>query len=91
MSQFLEYTKKENQDRKGEEGDADASKKYKNSFVLKDNIESALNKMKKDAYNDGNKKIPPGFEEFVRTDKYKDLLQAMLDYNRELFRLENKQ
>jgi hypothetical protein len=45
MSQFLEYTKKENIERKGEEGDNEASKKFKHSFVLKDNIESALNKM----------------------------------------------
>lgn len=91
MSQFLEYTKKENIERKGEEGENDASKKYKNSFVLKDNIENALNKMQKDAYNDSNKKIPPGFEDFARSEQFKDLLQSMLDYNRELFRLENKQ
>lgn len=45
MSQFLEYTKQENKERKGDEGDNDASKKYKNSFILKDNIENAWNKM----------------------------------------------
>jgi hypothetical protein len=90
MSQFLENIKKENIERKGEEGENEASKKYKNSFVLKDNIENALNKMQKDAYNDSNKKIPPGFEDFARSDMFKDLLQSMLDYNRELFRLENK-
>lgn len=47
--------------------------------------------MQKDACNDSTKKIPEGFDVFCKSDQYKDLLQAMLDYNRELFRLENKQ
>jgi hypothetical protein len=79
-------------ERKGNDGDDnDANKKYKNSFVLKDAIEVALAKMVKDAYNDKTKKIPAGFDEFARSQQFKDLLQAMLEYNRELFRLENKQ
>ena len=45
----------------------------------------------KDAAQDSNKKIPPNFNEFARSQQFKDLLEAMLDYNRELFRLENKQ
>ena len=92
MTLFLEYAKRETLDRKKTEGDEnDASKKYKNNFVLGDAIEKALDKMVKDAQYDNSKKIPPGFDDFARSQQYKDLLEAMLDYNRELFRLENKQ
>lgn len=59
--------------------------------MLKDAIEIALNKMAKDKGDDASKKIPPGFDKFANSPQYKDLLEAMLDYNRELFRLENKQ
>ena len=78
-------------DPKKQEDDGDATKKYKNSFVLKDAIEIALNKMAKDKGDDASKKIPAGFYEFANSPQYRDLLEAMLDYNRELFRLENKQ
>jgi len=47
--------------------------------------------MEKDKGDEPSKKIPEGFKEFVVSPHYKDLLEAMLDYNRELFRLENKQ
>jgi hypothetical protein len=47
--------------------------------------------MAKDKNEDKSKKIPEGFQDFARSQMYKDLLEAMLDYNRELFRLENKQ
>jgi len=88
---FLEMAKRETMDRKKADGDdQDAAKKYKNNFVLSEAIEVALSKMIKDAYNDNSKKIPVGFDEFARCQQYKDLLEAMLDYNRELFRLENK-
>ena len=70
-------------DRKKADGDdQDAAKKYKNNFVLSEAIELALSKMIKDAYNDNSKKIPNGFDEFARCQQYKDLLEAMLDYNR---------
>ena len=70
-------------DRKKADGDdQDAAKKYKNNFVLSEAIEVALSKMIKDAYNDNSKKIPNGFDEFARCQQYKDLLEAMLDYNR---------
>ena len=70
-------------DRKKADGDdQDAAKKYKNNFVLSEAIEVALSKMIKDAYNDNSKKIPVGFDEFARCQKYKELLEAMLDYNR---------
>jgi len=47
--------------------------------------------MEKDKGDEPSKKIPEGFKEFVKAPPYKELLEAMLDYNRELFRLENKQ
>ena len=77
--------------KKADGDDQDASKKYKNQFVLKDAIEIALNKMAKEKGDEPSKKIPEGFFEFANSSQYKDLLEAMLDYNRELFRLENKQ
>ena len=58
---------------------------------MNDAIQETLKKMKKDKGEDNNtKKIPEGFIEFAESVQYKDLLEAMLDYNRELFRLENK-
>ena len=47
--------------------------------------------MLKDKKEDQEKKIPPKFGHFVKSNEYKDLLESMLDYCRELFRLENKQ
>jgi hypothetical protein len=53
-------------------------------------IEVTLQKMLKDKKDDPEKKIPNNFEKFVNTEEFKALLEAMLDYCRELFRLENK-
>ena len=47
--------------------------------------------MLKDKKDDPEKKIPNNFEKFVVSEEFKALLEAMLDYCRELFRLENKQ
>ena len=47
--------------------------------------------MLKDKKDDPEKKIPNNFEKFVVSEEYKALLESMLDYCRELFRLENKQ
>ena len=47
--------------------------------------------MLKDKKDDPEKKIPLGFEKFVNSSEFRALLEAMLDYCRELFRLENKQ
>ena len=69
-------------DRKKDGEDQDANKKYKKNFVLSEAIDASLSKMIKDAYNDNSKKIPPGFDEFARSKQYKELLEAMLDYNR---------
>ena len=85
MSIFLEYAKKETSklhnllteiqaDKKGEGDDNEASKKHKNNFNLKDAIEAALAKMARDAFNDSTKKIPAGFDEFARSQPFKDLL-----------------
>ena len=76
--------------KKGDGEEQDASKRNKNSFVLNDSIEVALNKMQKDKGDEPSKKIPEGFIEFAKSPQFRDLLEAMLDYNRELFRLENK-
>jgi hypothetical protein len=46
--------------------------------------------MQKDKKDDPDKKIPPNFEKFVNSAEFRTLLESMLDYCRELFRLENK-
>jgi len=46
--------------------------------------------MIKDKKDDPEKKIPPKFGHFVKSGEYRELLESMLDYCRELFRLENK-
>lgn len=68
--------------KKNDADENDANKKFKNNFVLKEAIEVALSKMIKDKKDEPNKKIPHGFEEFANSQMYKDLLEAMLDYNR---------
>ena len=68
--------------KKAEADDADNNKKFKNNFVLSEAIDVALSKMVKDAYNDRSKKIPNGFQDFARSEQFKELLEAMLDYNR---------
>lgn len=54
-------------------------------------IEVTLQKMLKDKKDDPDKKIPMNFEKFVTSPEFRALLESMLDYCRELFRLENKQ
>jgi hypothetical protein len=54
-------------------------------------LEVTLQKMLKDKKDAPDKKIPNNFERFVNSEEFKALLEAMLDYCRELFRLENKQ
>jgi hypothetical protein len=88
---FLEACKNFSNKARKNEDDNDASKKYKNNFVLSDAIEITYQKMLKDKKDDPNKKIPPKFGTFVKSPEFKELLESMLDYCRELFRLENKQ
>ena len=54
------------------------------------NIEVNLQKMLKDKKDDPDRKIPQNFEKFVNSAEFLALLESMLDYCRELFRLENK-
>ncbi len=54
------------------------------------NIEVNLQKMLKDKKDDPDRKIPQNFEKFVNSPEFRALLESMLDYCRELFRLENK-
>jgi len=53
-------------------------------------LEVTLQKMLKDKKDDPDKKIPQNFEKFVNAPEFRALLESMLDYCRELFRLENK-
>lgn len=53
-------------------------------------VDITYQKMLKDKKDDPEKKIPPKFGSFVKSGEYKELLESMLDYCRELFRLENK-
>ena len=64
------------------DGEDDTTKKYQKNFVLKDAIEVALNKMAKDKGDEPSKKIPEGFYDFANSPQYRELLEAMLDYNR---------
>ena len=90
--EFIQIVKSANNDpKKSEAEDADASKRNKSEFDLQASIAATLHKMEKDKGDEPSKKIPEGFKEFVKSPHYKELLEAMLDYNRELFRLENKQ
>ncbi len=59
-------------------------------FHIKNYSEVTLQKMLKDKKDDPDKKIPNNFEKFVNSEEFKALLESMLDYCRELFRLENK-
>ena len=63
---FLEHAKKESTNRGAGEGEEKKSKNSSN-FNLKDSIEQVFAKMVKDAYNDPEKKIPNGFDEFCKS------------------------
>lgn len=76
--------------KKSHEGEESPTKK-KMDFNMQETVEEVLRKMKKDKGDDPNKKIPEGFEEFAKSQAFRELLEAMLDYNKELFRLESKQ
>ena len=72
--------------------DGETNRKKKTEFNLQEQIEETLKKIRNDRGDDPKgKKMPDGFEDFVRGEGFRNFLEAMLDYNRELFRLENKQ
>ena len=90
-SAFTSLVKNQNSAEVKKSVDGEEGQKRKHDFNLQDSIEEVLRKMKKDKGEDPAKKIPEDFDEFARSNAFKDLLDAMLDYNKELFRLENKQ
>ena len=65
------------------------------AFVLRESIktnrELLENQGNKTADESNKHKIPKGFFEFVYGEHYYNFLEALLEYCRELFRLENKQ
>jgi len=63
---------------------------YKNSFDLADAIKVQYQKMEKESAADSMKRIPPDFQSFVQSQTYFEFLESMLDYCKELFRLEGK-
>lgn len=71
---FLDITKKEVLNSKDDRGDGDAQQKQKINFSLQEAITNSYNKMQKDACNDATKKIPDGFDQFSKSEQYKDLL-----------------
>lgn len=87
---FIQNVKSQAADPKKSDAEDPDNKRNKSEFNLNDAIQDTLKKMKKDKGDDNNKKIPEGFVSFAESAQFKDLLEAMLDYNRELFRLENK-
>jgi protein phosphatase 1 regulatory subunit 36 len=90
---FLEmckYSTFKNKNKKNED-ENDINKKYKTDFDIAESIDNNYNRMLKDKKEDKSIIIPPGFNEQVKSQDYFELLQAILDYCRELFRLESKQ
>jgi hypothetical protein len=51
----------------------------------------ANQRMTKEHKDDPSIIIPKGFEDFLNNPHYEEFLEALLDYCRELFRLEQKQ
>ena len=89
---FIQNVKSQASDpKKGDGEDIEGGKRSKTEFNLQDAINETIRKMKKDKGDDNTKRLPENFENFAESDQFKELLEAMLDYNRELFRLENKQ
>lgn len=59
-------------------------------FVLKNAIDSQIKLLKQEKEDDNNS-VPNGLISFLDSPKYHAFLLALLEYCRELFRLENKQ
>lgn len=90
---FLEmckYSTFKNKNKKNDD-DNDINKKYKTDFDIEESIHSNFNRMLKDKKEDKSIIIPTGFQDQITSVEYLELLQALLDYFRELFRLESKQ
>jgi protein phosphatase 1 regulatory subunit 36 len=90
---FLEmckYSTFRNKKQKNED-DNDINKKYRTDFDIEESVNNNYNRLLKDKKEDNSIILPGGFKRQIFDPAYKDLLQAILDYCRELFRLENKQ
>ena len=91
---FLEMCKHQKMKQMNSNKDGDISnlnKKYKNTYNLKEQVDTAYKKMRKEKKDDPSIKIAPKFKEFIENVIYMEFLEAMLDYCKELFRLESKQ
>lgn len=67
-----------------------SKKKNKKAFDLRETIKTLVVKMEREKREDPMKKIPDGFISFTREENFVDMLQALLDYLSELFRLESR-
>uniref|UniRef100_A0A7S3KDY3 Uncharacterized protein n=1 Tax=Euplotes crassus TaxID=5936 RepID=A0A7S3KDY3_EUPCR len=76
---------------KNNDDDNDNNKKYKTDFDIEESIHDNYVRLEKDKVDDQSIIIPAGFKTQIHSQGYKELLQAILDYCRELFRLEDKQ
>ena len=76
---------------KKNEDENDINKKYRSDFDIEESITNNYNRLLKDEKEDPSIIIPGGFKTQIYDISYRELLQAILDYCRELFRLENKQ
>jgi hypothetical protein len=58
--------------------------------VLSDAINKQLAAVRNETADPGENKVPGGLIQFIESQYYKNFLHALLEYCRELFRLENK-
>lgn len=90
---FLEMCKHSTFRNKNKKNDDenDHTKKYKTDFDIEESINDNFERLKKDKEDDQSIIIPFDFEAQITSQGYRDFLQAILDYCKELFRLEDKQ
>jgi len=60
------------------------------NFNLKEQTDKNLARVVKEYDGDKNRKMPQGLEEFCRSEMYQRLLQNIMEYCLELFKLEEK-
>lgn len=69
---------------------SDQADKSHNNFNLQDSIDKQIKLLGREKEEDNNA-VPRSLIQFIETPKYYNFLLALLEYCRELFRLENKQ
>jgi len=84
-------SKKDPSKDQGNKDNDENSKKYKTNYNLKESIDITYQKMQKERKEDASLIIPVKFQTFVQSHELYSLLDSILEYCRELFRLENKQ